>query len=125
MRWAVLILVLANVALAGYLVLIDRGARPAADVRSLELNADKVTVLGRAGDGQAKTACLEWGNLAESDMERAQQQLITLGPNRYGVRGRAIVIADPSPALIARLAELRPAFFGSELKAVACDPNAP
>ena len=120
-RWAVLILALANVALAGYLVFIDRDAAPATDVRKLEMNADKVVML-KAPD--AKTACLEWSNLSEPDLARAQAELARLRPGRTSARDRAIVIADPSPAIVARLTELKAAFPGSELRAVACLPNA-
>lgn len=122
LRWAVLLLVLANLALAGYLVFIDRAAPPA-DVRALELNADKVMVLDARS--QAKTACLEWGNLSEGDLARAQEQLAKLRSGGITIRDRAVVIADPSPALVARLAELKAEFGGSELRAIACLPNAP
>jgi len=63
--------------------------------------------------------------LSESDLPRAQEQLVKLRPDGISVRERAIVIADPSPALIARLAELKAAFSGSELRAISCLPNAP
>jgi hypothetical protein len=119
-----LILVLANVALSGYLVFIDRGAAPAADVRRLEMNADKVVLLS-AAPNDAKTACLEWTNLSELDLPRAQEQLARLRPGRTSVRDGTIVIADPSPAIVARLTELKAVFAGSELRAVACLPNAP
>jgi hypothetical protein len=122
LRWAVLMLALANVALAGYLVFIDR-APPPTDVRALEVNADQVTLL-KAGT-QPKTACLEWSNLSEADLPRAQEQLARLRSGGISVRERAIVIADPSPALVARLTELKAAFGGSELRAIACLPNAP
>ena len=122
LRWAVLILILANVALAGYLVFIDR-APPPADVRALEMNADKVTLLN-AGN-QTKTACLEWRNLSETDVPRAQEQLAMLRSGGISIRDRAVVIADPSPSLVAQLAELKAEFVGSELRAIACQPNAP
>ena len=122
LRWAVLILLLANAALAGYLFFIDR-APPAADVRALEMNADQITVLNM-GSMQAKTACLEWTNLSESDLPKAQEQIARLRAGGISIRDRTIIIADPSPALIARLTELKTAFTGSELKAIACLPNA-
>ena len=123
LRWAVLMLVLANIAIAGYLVFIDR--TPAApDVRALEVNADKVVLLN-AGANRTKTACLEWSNLSEADVPRAQEQLAKLGTGKFSVRDGAIVVADPSPSLVARLAELKAVFGGSELRAVACLPNAP
>ena len=123
LRWALVLLVLANVAVAGYLVFIDRPA-PAADARALELNADKVTLLS-SGGSQAKTACLEWTNLSEADMPRAQAELARLRSGGISVRDGALVIADPSPALVARLAEVKSTFGGSELRATACLPNAP
>jgi len=123
LRWALLMLVLANLALAGYLVFIDRTPAPP-DVRPLELNADKVVLLN-AGASRGKTACLEWTNLSETDAARAQSELARLVPGKFSVGERAIVIADPSPALVARLAELRADFGGSELRAIACAPGAP
>ena len=123
LRWALLILVLANAAIAGYLIFIDR--TPAApDVRALEVNADKVVLLN-AGANRTKTACLEWSNLSEADIPRAQEQLAKLGPGKFSVLERSIVVADPSPALVASLAELKAGFDGSELRAVACLLNAP
>lgn len=123
LRWAALLLLFANVALAGYLVFIDRPA-PAGDPRALEINADKVVLLNSGGN-QAKTACLEWTNLSEWDLPRAQGELAKLRSGGISVRDRSIVISDPSPALIARLADLKTAFNGSELRAIACLPNAP
>ena len=120
MRWAVLLLMLANLAAAGYLRFIDRDAAAPTDVRALEMNADKIKVLS-AATTQIRTACLEWSNLTEADLPRVQAELARLRPGgRVSVRERAIVIADPSPALVARLAELKGAYPGSELKAVAC-----
>ena len=123
MRWTVLLLVLANLGLAGYIVFVDRSA-PVTDVRALEMNADQIRLLN-AGVTQTRTACLEWSNLSDADLPRAQEQLGKLRPGALTVREGTIVIADPPPALIARLAELKGAFLGSELRAIACLPNAP
>lgn len=119
MRWAVFVLLLANFALTGYLVFIDRGTGSVPDVRVLELNADKVKLLKAIG-AEAKTACLEWRNLGAADLQRAQEQLAKLSPGKFSLRERVIVISDPSPALVARIAELKTGFAASELKAVAC-----
>jgi hypothetical protein len=118
-RWAVWLLLLANLALAGYLLFIDRGPAPVADVRVRELNADKVKIL-KASGGAPRTACLEWSNLGEDGLSRAREALADLGPGKIAVQAQALFIADPSPALVGRVTELKAGFAGSELKAVAC-----
>ncbi len=226
MPWAVFVLLLANIALGGYLVAGRTPAGVQADVRALEVNADKVTQV-RASDAQssapanapptapakaaarpATSACLEWGSFAAAELERAQADLGRLGADRSSVRdlgpapawwvhvpplrsreeaqGRAreieaagmgdvqvvadgerwrnsislgifrseeaahaylarmrearvrnaavaqrndllrlssVLIVEPSPALVARMAELRATYPGTELRAVACPPG--
>jgi hypothetical protein len=103
--WAVFVLLLANIALGGYLI---AGRTPPGvqdDVRALEVNADKVTPV-RASDAQASapadapataapaksaakpaaSACLEWGAFAAAELERAQADLGRLGADRSSVR---------------------------------------
>lgn len=206
MRWLVLLLVCANLALAGYLGLVAPGTRGFHDARSLELNADKVKRVPLAQDAPVVDAgaCLEWGPLGAGELAKAQQELarfagvratavdapgtavwwvhlpparsreeaerrvrdleelgvkdarvvadeayrhaVSLGIFRSQaaaaahqarlreskVRNTAVVqrtdlvkfstlvIAAPSPALAARIVELKPAFAGSEVRAAPC-----
>jgi hypothetical protein len=211
-RWTALILLLANLGVAGYLLFIGREPASGTDVRALELNADKVRSLraaaapGSAGkSGKAAAACLEWGSFTAGELERAQAELAKLGAGKMSVREfaesaawwvhvpplksrdeaerrrrdiedagvkdarvvtegdrwrnaislgifkseeaanaylarmkeskvrnvavaqrndllrlSAIVIADPSPAQVTRVMELRTGFAGTEVKAVPC-----
>jgi len=208
MRWVALLLLLANLAVGAYL-LVPRNSPPErADLRALELNADKLKRV--SGPAQSPVplikagACLEWGPFTTAELQRAQEALsklkvananarvvdspaawwvylppaksredadrrvreleelgvsdarvvtdegyrnaVSLGIFRsqeaaaaYQARMRAskvrntaitqrpgllrlsvIVIAEPTSALVARLAELNAATSGVELKAVAC-----
>jgi len=124
LRWALLLLMFANLALAGYLIFIDQSARPAPDVRALEINAGKIKLLKSAAAKVDARACLEWRNLSATEITRAQEQLAKLDAGKTGVRGRTILFVEPSPALIARIAELKAGFEGTELKAVVCPADA-
>lgn len=206
MRWLALLLLFANLGLAGYSTLVAPGLRAIHDARSPELNADKVRRVRDAADPPQipAGACLEWGPLAASELARAQEQVgalqvakaivrespgtpvwwvhipalrsredaerrvreleelgvkdarvvtdegyrnaVSLGIFRsedaaaahqarmrqIKVRNSAvvqrsdllkfstIVIAEPTPAVAAKLVELRSAFAGSEVKAAVC-----
>ena len=124
MRWAVLLLLFANVAIAGYLIFIDQSARPAPDVRALEINAGNIKLLKPAAARADSRACLEWRNLSATEIARAREQLAKLGAGRSSVRGQTILFIEPSPALVARIAELKAGFAGTELKAVVCPADA-
>ena len=118
--WAVLLLLFGNLALAGYLLFIDRGPVSITDVRALELNADKVKHLNRPASEAQAAACLEWSKLGTAELKRAQEELAKLNPGKISVRDGAIVIVDPQSALVARITELKAGYAGTELKAVIC-----
>ena len=124
MRWALLLLLFANLALAGYLIFIDQSARPAPDVRALEINAAKIKLLKSTAAKADARACLEWRNLSATEIERAREQLAKFDAGKSGVRGGTIVFVEPSPELVARIAELKAGFAGTELKAVVCPADA-
>jgi len=89
MRWAAFILLLANLGVAGYLLLIDRTPTAQADLRVLELNADKVKSLkpSVATRPAAKAgACLEWGNFTSAELDRALEQIARLKPAKSAAR---------------------------------------
>lgn len=118
--WAVLLLLFGNLALAGYLLFIDRAPASTADVRALELNADKVKHLNRPASKSQSAACLEWSKLGAAELQRAQEQLAKLNPGKTSVRDGVIVIVEPQSALVARITELKAGYAGTELKAVIC-----
>ena len=217
MPWVVLVLMLANVAVAGYLVAAGTPSGLHTDARVMEINAAKVTPVRPAATqatAQATTgtaakqgprACLEWGSFGAAELDRAQADLARLGANKSSARDlglvpawwvhvpplrlreeaerrareieetgvsdvrvvsdgerwrnaislgifrsedaanvylarmkeakvrnvavaqrndllrlASILIVEPPPTLVARLAELRAAFPGTELRAVAC-----
>lgn len=213
MRWAALILLAANLAIAGYLMFIDRPSAAEPDPARYELNGDKVKVLkpppppGKTSGAAPVTAgaCLAWGSFSAAEVDRAREALAKLKPGNSTTREVAeslaywvhvpplrsrdeadrrlrdieeagikdarvvtdgdrwrnaislgifrseeaasaylarmkeakvrnvalaqrvdllrlaeIVVADPTPAIVARLTELKSDFPGSELRAVAC-----
>ena len=123
MRWTLLLLICANLALAGYLIFIDQSARPLPDMRAFEINGGQIKLL-KAGAKADARACLEWRNLGTEEIARAQEQLAKLDVEKIRVRDRTILFVEPSPALVARIAELKASFDGTELKAVVCPADA-
>jgi hypothetical protein len=124
-RWALLVLLFGNLALAGYLLFIDRGSSSSVDVRVLELNPEKLQHINRPAADSAPgkspaTACLEWSKLRAGELKRAQDELAKLNPGKTSVRDGVIVIVEPQSALVARITELKAGFAGTELKAVVC-----
>ena len=112
MPWAVFVLLLANIAIGGYLLTERTPAGVHADVRALEVNAQKVLPVGTgngrgaaqdkssavaaasAGGGKpAAGACLEWGSFAAAELERAQADLGRLGVDSARVRELGLVPA--------------------------------
>jgi hypothetical protein len=110
--WAVFALLLANIAVGGYLFADRTPPGAQADVRALELNAGKVTPVpasdtpaessagapaavppSRLAAKAAASACLEWGAFAAADLERAQAELGRLGADRISVRDRGLAPA--------------------------------
>ena len=53
-------------------------------------------------------------------MREAKVRNVTVAQRNQGLRRSVIVIADPTPALAEQLVELKMAFAGTEVKAVAC-----
>jgi hypothetical protein len=85
MRVVALMLLVANL-VAGAYVLFGSPSRPVpVDVRSLELNADRIRQVreGAPSDApagvQSAAACLTWGPLAAAELPRAREELEQLG----------------------------------------------
>lgn len=120
MRWALLLLVAANLAILAYLLLIDRPAARVTDVRALGVNADKVKQLKPATATVGPRACLQWSNLGAAELARAQKLLAELKVEKLSVLDKQILVVEPTPALTVRLAEAKADFPGSELSATVC-----
>jgi hypothetical protein len=113
--WAVFVLLIANIAVGGYF-LTERAPSIQADVRGLEVNADKIELLPPSAVAAAPpvetiekppatpavVACLEWGTFGAAELERAQTELARLGSRRTIVRELGL-----SPAWWVHVAPLR------------------
>jgi hypothetical protein len=119
LRWLVILLLMANLAIAGYALLVDPGARKAPDVRALELKAEQVKIVGVSGSG-GQTACLEWSKLSADELARLQDRLSQANIDRLRVLGQTLVIVEPTPAQVARISEIRASLAAGELRAIAC-----
>lgn len=104
MRWLALLLLFANLGLAGYLALIAPGQRGLHGAHGLELNADKVMQVHATGDASRSgaVACLEWGPLAAAELKSAQEQLAGLQVAKTIVRE-----SPPTPVWWVHLAPAR------------------
>ena len=110
MRWLALTLLAANLAVGSYLLFVAPKPRTQVDIAGLELNANRVTILRGTGERPAGgvsakpklAACLEWGFLAESDLERAQAELVKLDVRNVRTRMR-----EPGPVWLVYLAPAR------------------
>lgn len=88
MRIAAWLLLLANLAVAAYLVFGTGSQGVRLDVRALEVNADQVRQLrdDPVANKQVAAACLEWGPLAAAELVRAREELTKLGVEKTSVR---------------------------------------
>jgi hypothetical protein len=144
LRLAITFLLVLNVALLAYIVLSPDSGRVAAErIEALQINADRIQVLGAAnrGPGQGgspakaeksagSAACLEWGPFAASDARKAASALARLGLSERaaqretadgsGGRRYAYLVREPDSGTVARIAELRTSFPGTEIRAAAC-----
>jgi len=110
MRWLALTLLAANLAVGSYLLFVAPKPRTQVDIAGLELNANRVTILRGTGERPADgvsakpklAACLEWGLLAESDLERAQAELV-----KVDVRNVRTRMLEPGPVWLVYLAPAR------------------
>jgi hypothetical protein len=144
LRLAITLLLILNIAALAYIVLTpDTGRGAAAKIEALQINADRIRVLGAAnrGPGQGgsppkaeksarSAACLEWGPFAASDIPRAERALAQLGLSEpaarreksdgSGAKRYTYLVREPDSAIVARIAELRASFPGTEIRAAAC-----
>lgn len=144
LRLAITFLLVLNIAVFAYIVLApETGSRSAARIEALQINAERIRVLGAAnrgpgqGGGGAKAdksggsaACLEWGPFAASDTSKVEGALAQLGlsepaaqrelSDASGAKRYAYLVREPDSAVVARIAELRGTFPGTEIRAAAC-----
>jgi hypothetical protein len=144
LRLAITLLLVLNVAVLAYIVLTpDSRGGAATRIEALQINADRIRVLGAAnrGPGQGgsapkaeksagSAACLEWGPFAAADAPRAQSALAQLGlseriaqretTDASGARRMTYFVREPDSAVVSRVAELRASFPGTTIRAAAC-----
>ena len=78
MRALFFLLLLANIALAGYASYSSRQANPDAGLVNLQMNADKIRVIAprpMVAPARPKAACLEWGTFGAGEVKLAQSVL--------------------------------------------------
>ena len=146
LRLAITFLVVLNLAVLAYIVLTPDTQRGAATrIEALQINADRIRVLGAAnrGPGQGGSppqseksarsgACLAWGPFAAADAAKAGSALAQLSLSEpamqrevkdgHGGSRYTYLVREPDSAAVTRIAELRASFPGTEIKAAACPP---
>ena len=144
LRLMITFLLVLNIAALAYIALTpETRSEAAARIEALQINAERIRVLGAAnrGPGQsgsrtkaeksaASAACLEWGPFAASDTSKVEDALAQLGlaerpaqresNDASGAKRYTYLVREPNSAAVARIAELRAAFPGTEIKAAAC-----
>jgi hypothetical protein len=143
LRLAITFLIVLNIAALAYIVLApETPSRAGARIEALQINAERIRVLGAAsrGPGQgaspskaeksATAACLEWGPFAVSDTPKVEGALAQLGlaeppaqresNDASGAKRYTYLVREPNSAVISKIAELRGAFPGTEIRAAAC-----
>ena len=81
MRALFVLLLLANVALAGYAWYVSLQANPDAALLGQQINADKIRIIAprpMVPPPRPKPACLEWGTFGAGELKSAQSALETL-----------------------------------------------
>ena len=130
----VLMLVTANVLFFAYTrVVADERERSASHLQALQINPARIKLVSagtRSAPGAMdKSACLEWGPFAASDVAQAEAALKALLPqaplqrklaDASGVARVAYYVREPDSAVVARIAELARNFPGTQIKAGPC-----
>ena len=89
MRWAIVLLVIVNVALGATLFLQNMRPNPDAQIINLQMNADKVNIIPEPPRPEprpverARTACLKWGSFDVLEIKRVRA---ALSPLKLGKR---------------------------------------
>ncbi|HTS53866.1 MAG TPA: SPOR domain-containing protein [Burkholderiales bacterium] len=82
MRWLFVVLLLANLALAGYAWYASHQSNPEALLLNQQVNADKIRIIAPKPivvPPQPKITCLEWGTFGAGDLKPVQAALAALG----------------------------------------------
>lgn len=144
LRLAITFLAVLNLGVLAYIALTPDTQRGVATrIEALQINADRVRVLGAAnrGPGQGGSsrqseksarsgACLEWGPFVGSEAPKVESALAQLSLSEpatqreikdgSGAKRYAYLVREPDSAAVARIAELKATFPGTEIKAAAC-----
>jgi hypothetical protein len=84
MRWLFFLLLLVNVALAGYGYIQYTRPNPDAKIIDFQMNADKIRIVPEPVVSAAqraarqRTACLEWGNFGDLELRRVSEALASM-----------------------------------------------
>jgi hypothetical protein len=134
-------LLIANVALAAYIVFAaDEHEGASARIAALQINPDRIKIVSAANRGpQGGSAalkrernvpdpCLEWSPIGASDLSKAEDVLGRIGLSEKvtqrrlgdGAQRYALYIREADQNVVAHIAEIQKEFAGSELKAGAC-----
>lgn len=131
----VLMLMTANVLFFAYTrVVADERERSALHLQALQINPARIKLVSagtRSAPGAMdKSACLEWGPFAASDVAQAEAALKALLlpqvplqrklGDASGVARVAYYVREPDSAIVARIAELARNFPGTQIKAGPC-----
>lgn len=131
----VMMLLAANVLFFVYTrIIADERDRSALHLQALQINPGRIKLVSagtRSAAGEMdKSACLEWGPLALSDVAQAEAALKMLllpqAPlqrklaDANGVARVAYYVREPDAAIVGRIAELARTFPGTQIKAGPC-----
>ena len=93
MRWMAFVLLAVNAAFAAYLAFAPSTLRKPTDIAALELNAERVKLIAKAGNKPLAdrpavelAACLEWAYFTAAELERARAELANAQVAHVGVR---------------------------------------
>jgi len=84
MKWVFLLLLVVNIALAGYAYLQHTRPLPDANIVDFQMNADKVRIIPEPVLPKPKrtssqpTACLEWGSFGDLELRRVSEALSSI-----------------------------------------------
>jgi hypothetical protein len=134
-----LVLLAANLVVLALNALGRNDGAAAARIEEVQMNADRIRVLGAAARGvrsgaeaerapSAPQACLEWAPFAEPALARAQSELARLRLAQAPVQRAiddgsgawAFLVQEPDQNTIASITRLRQVFPGTHIRAIPC-----
>jgi hypothetical protein len=93
MRLVFTVLVLANLALAGYALLFRGKSDPDASLLAQQVNADAVRIIPPPPPAPRRSACLEWGTFSDVELPAVRRELERVGLVQRATESRVPVVA--------------------------------